>query len=119
MLLQNDKITLSMNERGEIEALSMAGGRNIIARPTGLFRAVLHKGDNWECTAVARDQQLRVEADGDTLRLTVDTLQTSEGPLPVSIRMQVKLEEDRLRFSAVLENHSDAVVTSGSIPGWA
>lgn len=116
MLLQNDKITLSMNERGEIEALSMAGGRNIIARPTGLFRAVLHKGDNWECTAVARDQQLRVEADGDTLRLTVDALQTSEGSLPVSIRMQVKLEEDRLRFSAELENHSDAVVDEWIYP---
>ena len=47
--IQNDLITLSVNEAGQIEHLSMKGGPNIIARPTGLFRAILRTGQLGGC----------------------------------------------------------------------
>ena len=43
--IKNEWVSLSVNGRGQIDALAMAGGKNVIARPVGLFRAVLHSGD--------------------------------------------------------------------------
>ena len=54
--IQNDLITLSVNEAGQIEYLSMKGGPNVIARPTGLFRAILKTGENWEDVVFAGRQ---------------------------------------------------------------
>ena len=51
--IKNEWVSLSVNGRGQIDALAMAGGKNVIARPVGLFRAVLHSGDNWEAVAFA------------------------------------------------------------------
>ncbi len=114
--LQNDRISLSLNERGQISALSMKGGQNVIARPTGLFRAVLKAGDNWENVAFADKQSLRVEAAADSLTLRCDSLNTRDGQIAIGLTLTIRLDGEKLTFDSTIENRSEAAVDDWIYP---
>ena len=77
--IQNDLITLRVNDAGQIEHLSMKDGPNVIARPTGLFRAILKTGENWEDVVFADRQWLNVSVSGHSVLISCDKLRTRDG----------------------------------------
>lgn len=114
--LKNDFVKLSVDERGRIDELSLAGGHNVIARPAPLFRAVMLKGENWECTALGEDQTLRVIQEEDAIRIQADRLSSRMGDLDISVEMTLRLDGDQIRFGSTLDNRSDATVNEWFYP---
>lgn len=115
-VLSGQFLTLSVNERGQIDALYLNGGRNMIARPVGLFRAILRTGDNWEDVAFAEQQTPRISQGADTIVITADQLKTRDGVRDISVTMTIRLQNDRLTFDSEIRNASDSVVNEWIYP---
>ena len=115
-VLQNTWVRLSVDAQGRVEELSLRGGRNVIARPEPLFRAVLHAGENWECVALCQEQRFRCDVADQRMTLTADQLRTSAGEKDISVTLTIRLEEDRIWFESALQNRSDAVVDEWMYP---
>lgn len=114
--LHNGRLSLVINDRGQWDRLAMNGGENVIARGAGLFRAVLHNGDNWEDVALAEQQRFAVTQTADAITLRTEALTTSRGSLPITVTLTVRLEEDRLTFSSQVDNRSQATVDDWIFP---
>ena len=114
--IQNDLITLSVNEAGQIEHLSMKGGPNVIARPTGLFRAILKTGENWEDVVFADRQKLKVSVSGHSVLISCDKLRTRDGERGTALRLTIRLEEDRLVFESRVSNSSESTLNEWIYP---
>ena len=114
--IQNDLITLRVNDAGQIEHLSMKGGPNVIARPTGLFRAILKTGENWEDVVFADRQWLNVSVSGHSVLISCDKLRTRDGERGIALRLTIRLEGDRLVFESMVSNSSESTLNEWIYP---
>ena len=114
--IKNEWVSLSVNGRGQIDALAMAGGKNVIARPVGLFRAVLHSGDNWEAVAFADEQALTVSQAEDAIVLRADSLRTADGELPIGVTLTLRLDGEHVVFESTVDNRSEATLDDWIYP---
>ena len=114
--ISNDALTLSLDEQGRLLELSAPGIPNVIAAPRGLFRAVVHQGDNWECVAWGEEQEVRVSARDQALVVTCEHLRTWDRTLPIGITLTISLQNDRVLFASEIDNRSDGTVTDWVYP---
>ncbi|MDD3411564.1 MAG: DUF6259 domain-containing protein [Eubacteriales bacterium] len=115
-ILQNEKLMIGVNERGQIDHLSYPGGQNLITRPCGLFRAVLKTGDNWENVAFSDRQSYSVTADEQRIVLKTGCLRAKEGEQPIRLTLTLRLEGERVYFDSEIDNQSQSTVVDWIYP---
>ena len=107
---------VSVNERGMIESLSAPGIANVIAKPCGLFSAIVRQGDNWETVCRGEDQNASVSTDGHTLTVTYGELKARGHALQIGVTLKITAEDDRLTFASEINNRSDGTLVEWIYP---
>lgn len=110
--LQNEYLSLTIDDNACLASfahLKMQTG-NIITRPTPMFRAVLHNGDNWEDIAYARNAEFTVSGDGEVGVIHVTALNTDMGRSEIEMDLTVRLDGEKLHFDATVNNRSNATL---------
>lgn len=109
MVLSNGNIRLEIDDRGMLTCLSL-NGSNVIAKPVGLFRAVVHHNDNWEAVALAEEQTASVTAENDIITIRYDELKTRKEVLPIGVTLTIRLQDEKVWFDSSIENRTEADV---------
>lgn len=115
-ILEKDGICLGLNAIGQLEKLAICGEANIISRPAGLFRAVIHAGNNWELMAFADAQHMDIKVLEDRIALRCNTLQTMEGELEIAIELAIRVDKGRIFFESEIINSSEATLNEWFYP---
>lgn len=117
-VLSNEFLKCVIDEKGRISYLENKKDKsgNIISRPCDLFKAVLHRDENWEDIVFQDRQCVIVSGTGAAAQIIVSRPVTRMGEIDIDFKMAVVLEKDRLRFHAVIENRSDATVNDFYFP---
>lgn len=115
-ILEKDGVRLVINASGQISEFSLNSVPNIISRPVGLFRAVIHAGDNWELVAFSDDQHLDIDVQDDRITLRCSELQTREGLVSISLELVIHIESGRIHFDSTIINNSDATLNEWFYP---
>ncbi len=117
--LENAALKACFDEKGSLIYLEnkLDGRGNIICRPEGLFRLVCHLNDNWEHVVEAAEQKIVVVEEKDSVCFEMGALRGRSGAeMDIHARFFVGIEEDRLLFSAKVDNRSGAEITDFSFP---
>ena len=113
--LKNAHIALSVSEEGLLTCLAL-DGRNVIARPAPLFRAVLVTGTNQEDVVFQKNQKVQVTQEKDAILLRVEELVTRDGVRNIAITMKITLQDADACFTASIENRSESTVSDFYYP---
>ena len=116
--ISNSFISMTVDGRARLTALQnlRTGKGNIISRPVSLFRAVLINGENWEDVAFAGDAHLCIAAQGNTMTVRADRLTTRMGTQEILLTLTLRLDGEKVRFGARIENRSDTIVNDFYYP---
>ena len=113
--LKNAHIALSVSEEGLLTCLAL-DGRNVIARPAPLFRAVLVTGTNHEDVVFQKNQKVQVSQEAGAILVRVKELATRDGVRDIAITMKITLQNADACFTASIENRSESTVSDFYYP---
>ncbi len=116
--LSNAGLRCDLDQQGRIIWLEnrQSSGGNIIKTPVDLFKAVLHRGGNWEDVAFQDRQSITVSGGGDQARVVVHGMQTRMGLSDIDLTLTLALDGGQLVFGAEIANHSDATLNDFYYP---
>ena len=112
MILNNGILKLELDAQGRIinlESLKHHTG-NLIHEPAPLFRVILKTGENWEDVAYAKNAEMTFECSSNNAVINVHALHTRMGRHTIEMELRIKLDDEKLLFDAVINNHSESTV---------
>ncbi|MDD5603080.1 MAG: DUF6259 domain-containing protein [Eubacteriales bacterium] len=117
--IKNQYLTAGFDDNGRIICLENndSGYGNIIDYPAaGIFKMVLKRGDNWENIVYPRDQLYEVKKEANQVVITVKKVAVRGKTFDVTLIMRIWLEQEKLCFTADIDNRSDTTVVDFMFP---
>jgi len=107
--LENKEARVSVDERGNLTALTNLRSGHNYASGKPLWRMFYRVGDSFENEIVSEDSQAAVSRVGEAIVLRYSKVQSRRGPLDVKLELQARLVGDEVRWSARVENHEPGI----------
>lgn len=112
LTLNNGVLAVEIDDKGRLTRLEnlKTNSGNVISRPSGLFRAVLKRGENWEDAAYSEHAHIEFRGGGARGEMRVSKLITRMGEADINIVFTLTLDGEKCLFGAEIDNRSNATL---------